>query len=80
MEIFKIHEMRWANTAQDAVLLVADTATGARERICTPYGADSIIWDAVRAYPRDQILSMLPPEPVADLVEDVVDVVPRPVE
>lgn len=80
MQVFKINEMRWADIDQTTVRLVADTNTGNGEVIYTPYSADSIIWDAVRAYPADQILQMLPPEPSVSDAQDVTDVIPRTVQ
>lgn len=76
MQVLAIHEMRWANPEKTSVRLIADTNTGKQELIHTPYNADSIIWDAVRAFPADQIMEMLPPEPVAAAVDaqDVTDV------
>jgi hypothetical protein len=83
MQVFNIHEMRWANVEKNSVYMVADTNTGERELIGTPYNAESIVWSAVRQYPVDQILPMLPPEPIttpAEEEQDIVDVVSRPVE
>ena len=56
--------MRWALQDKSYVVLVADTNTGNNEEIATPYGELSIIWDAVKAYPVNQI---------ADYVEPVVE-------
>jgi hypothetical protein len=64
MEIKNIHSMRWALQDKSYVVLVADTNTGNNEEIATPYGEASIIWDAVKAYPVNQI---------ADYVEPVVE-------
>jgi hypothetical protein len=64
MEIKNIHSMRWALQDKSYVVLVADTNTGNNEEIATPYGELSIIWDAVKAYPVNQI---------ADYVEPVVE-------
>jgi len=55
MEIKKIHSMRWATLDNTFVSLIADTDTGNNEEIGTPYGEASIIWEAVRAFPVDQI-------------------------
>jgi hypothetical protein len=55
MEIKKIHSMRWATADNTFVCLIADTGTGNNEQIGTPYGNTSIIWEAVQAFPVDQI-------------------------
>ena len=55
MEIKKIHSMRWATADNTFVCLIADTATGNNEQIGTPYNNTSIIWEAVQAFPVDQI-------------------------
>jgi hypothetical protein len=64
MEIKKIHSMRWATEDKSVVGLIADTDTGDNESIGTPYGETSIIWDAVQAFPVDQIADYV--EPVAE--------------
>lgn len=69
MQVFKIHEMRWANEDKAFVYLVADTNTGNNELISTPYNEESIIWDAVRAFPVEDI------QPMQIVVTEVLDVV-----
>jgi hypothetical protein len=64
MEIKKIHSMRWATEDKTFVGLIADTNTGNNESIGTPYNDTSIIWDAVRAFPVDQIAGYI--EPIAE--------------
>ena len=64
MEIKKIHSMRWATEDKTFVVLIADTDTGNNEEIATPYDNTSIIWNAVQAFPVDQI---------ADYVEPVIE-------
>lgn len=71
MQVFTIHEMRWANTEQTSVYLVADTSTGNGELIGTPYNAESIIWDAVRAFPVENIQPMVEVAPEQSDVTDV---------
>jgi hypothetical protein len=61
MEIKKIHSMRWATPDNTFVGLIADTDTGNNESIGTPYDNTSIIWDAVRAFPVDQIAEYVEP-------------------
>ena len=61
MEIKKIHSMRWATLDKSFVVLIADTNTGNNEEIATPYGEASIIWDAVKAFPVDQIAAYVEP-------------------
>lgn len=63
MEIKKIYEMRWCDEEKAYVLLKADTDTGDNEEIATPYDERSIIWDAVKAFPVDQIGAYVPPPP-----------------
>lgn len=67
MQIKKIHSMKWATEDKTFVCLIADTDTGDNEQIGTPYGTDSIIWDAVRAYPVDQIQPYQSPDNVQDV-------------
>lgn len=55
MQVYKIHQMAWANPDKTRVTLIADTNTGNREEISTPYGETSIIWDAVKAFPIEDI-------------------------
>jgi len=55
MQIKIIHSMRWATPDHTFVSIVADTDTGNNESIGTPYDSTSIIWDAVQAFPIDQI-------------------------
>jgi hypothetical protein len=62
MEIKNIHSMRWALQDKSYVVLIADTNTGNNEEIATPYGEASIIWDAVRTYPIDQIGDYVVPQ------------------
>ena len=61
MEIKKIHSIRWATSDNTYVRLIADTDTGNNEEIATPYDQTSIIWDAVRAFPIDQITAYVEP-------------------
>jgi hypothetical protein len=61
MEIKKIYSMHWATPDNTYVGLIADTDTGNNEDIGTPYNETSIIWDAVRAFPVDQITPYVPP-------------------
>lgn len=72
MEIKKIHSMHWATPDKAYVGLVADTNTGNNESIGTPYSEESIIWDAVKAFPVDQIGEYVapPPEEVQDVEEN----------
>lgn len=72
MRVLKIYSMTWGNAAQTSVRLVADTDEGSNLEIGTPYSSESIIWDAVRAYPVSQIQPYQPPpappeDPVAKL-------------
>ena len=70
MQVFKIHQMRWVNEEKSFVSLVADTNTGSHEQICTPYGEESIIWDAVMSFPLDQIEPMeIPTVEILDTIE-----------
>ena len=55
MQVTKIHSMWWGDAAKTSVGLIADTDEGNELTIGTPYDTSSIIWDAVRAYPADQI-------------------------
>ena len=55
MEIKQIHSMFWGDADHTCVGLTADTSTGTNELIGTPYNETSIIWDAVKAFPVDQI-------------------------
>lgn len=55
MQVSKIHSMRWGDEARQCVILRADTDTGINEEISTPYNAESVIWDAVQAFPASQI-------------------------
>lgn len=65
MHISKIYEMTWADSAKTTVHVVADTDTGQRENIWTPYSADSIIWNDVKQFPIEDIQ---PP-----VISDVID-------
>ena len=68
IEVKKIYEMKWATEEKTYVILIADTNTGDGEEIATPYSEESIIWDAVRAFPVDQIGEYVaPPEEVQDV-------------
>jgi hypothetical protein len=67
MEIKKIHSMTWSEDGI-YVVLFADTNEGDNLQIATPYNETSIIWDAVRAFPVDQI------QPYVAPVEEVQDV------
>jgi hypothetical protein len=62
INIKTIHSMRWGSAAHDVVVLDADTDTGDHEQIGTPYDETSIIWEAVSAFPVDQIQPFVPPE------------------
>ena len=62
--------MRWATPDNTFVGLVADTDTGNNESIGTPYDNTSIIWEAVQAFPLDQIAKYV--EPVIEN-QDVLD-------
>ena len=53
--------MRWATPDNTFVGLIADTDTGDNESIGTPYDETSIIWDAVRAFPAEQITPYVEP-------------------
>lgn len=60
INIHLIRTMAWANEDQSLVLLCADTDTGQGESIMTPYSEESIIWEAVKAFPVDQIEPFVP--------------------
>ena len=62
MQITKIYSMWWGDESKTSVGLIADTNEGTNQTIGTPYGTSSIIWDAVRAYPVDQIAEYVPPK------------------
>jgi hypothetical protein len=66
MQIKKIHSMRWATEDKTFVGLIADTDTGNNESIGTPYNEASIIWDAVKAFPVNQIEEYVEPPPVIE--------------
>lgn len=61
MQIKKIHSMRWATADKTYVCLFADTNTGNNEEIGTPYNNTSIIWDAIKLFPTDQIAAYVAP-------------------
>jgi hypothetical protein len=61
MVVTKIYYMYWDNPEHTTVGLLADTNEGDNLLIGTPYNDTSIIWDAVSAYPEDQILDNPPP-------------------
>jgi hypothetical protein len=61
MEIKNIHSMRWATPDNTFVCLFADTDTGNNQEIGTPYNETSIIWDAVRGFPVEQIADYIAP-------------------
>lgn len=61
MQIKQIHSMFWADVEHTAVGLNADTDEGNNLLIGTPYNDTSIIWDAVRAFPADQIAEYVEP-------------------
>ena len=61
MKIKKIHSMFWATAEHDTVGLNADTDTGDDQLIGTPYNETSIIWEAVQAFPVDQIAEYAAP-------------------
>ena len=52
--------MWWGDEEQTTVGLIADTDQGTNLTIGTPYDATSIIWNAVQAFPADQITAYLP--------------------
>jgi hypothetical protein len=66
MQIKKIHSMRWATPEKTFVGLVADTDTGDNESIGTPYSPESIIWDAVREFPVEQISDYVEPPAIEE--------------
>lgn len=71
MQVKKIYKMTWSNYEKTSVMLIADTDTGDKELIATPYSEESIIWDAVKAFPVDQIgVYVPPPEEVQELLQD----------
>lgn len=72
MQIKKIHSMRWATEDKSYVGLVADTDTGNNESIGTPYSEASIIWEAVKAFPVDQIGEYVEPVIVEEPTEEQV--------
>jgi hypothetical protein len=69
MQIKIIHSMRWATPDQTFVALVADTDTGDNEEIGTPYNGTSIIWEAVQAFPVNEIAAYVDPVPLLELEE-----------
>ena len=54
MQIKKIYSMKWSED-NSYVILIADTDTGDNEEIATPYSEESIIWDAVKTFPVNEI-------------------------
>jgi len=69
MQIKQIHSMRWATPDQAFVVLFADTDTGNNEEIGTPYNGTSIIWEAVQAFPVNEIAAYVEPVPLLELDE-----------
>lgn len=61
MQITKIHSMWWGDADNTSVGLIADTDQGINLTIGTPYDTTSIIWDAVHAFPVDQIADYVAP-------------------
>ena len=61
--------MRWATPDQTFVVLFADTDTGNNEEIGTPYNGTSIIWEAVQAFPVNEIAAYVEPAPLLEPVE-----------
>ena len=53
--------MRWATPDHTFVVLFADTDTGNNEEIGTPYNGTSIIWEAVQAFPVNEIAAYVEP-------------------
>lgn len=73
MQILNINSMRWLNPEKTLIGLNADTEDGDSQEISTPYSAESIIWDAVQAFPQNEIAEYVVPvivEPV-DTITDV---------
>ena len=67
MQVKKIHLMQWGTLDKTIVRLIADTDTGDNEEIGTPYSPLSIIWDAVKEFPVDQIQPYQAPDGVQDV-------------
>jgi hypothetical protein len=67
MIINKINSMTWGNKEHTVVSLLADTNEGNNLSIGTPYDTSSIIWDAVQAFPVDQIAEYVEPNATADI-------------
>lgn len=61
--------MRWATPDRTYVGLIADTDTGNNENIGTPYDSTSIIWEAVQAFPVNEIAPYVEPAPLLELEE-----------
>lgn len=61
MQIKQIHSMQWATSDHSFVRLVADTDEDNSQIIGTPYSDLSIIWDAVKAYPVEDIAEYVEP-------------------
>ena len=55
--------MWWGDANRSVVGLIADTNEGTNITIGTPYDATSIVWDAVQAFPVDQISEYVEPTP-----------------
>lgn len=63
MKITQIKKMWWGDEAQTVVGLVADTSDeGTDLQIGTPYDETSIIWEAVQAFPQNQIEAYVAPQ------------------
>jgi len=65
MQIIQIHSMFWGDQNNTLVGLIADTDEGANQLIGTPYSEASIIWDAIKVFPVDQIAAYTPPTTVS---------------
>ena len=61
MNIITIHTMWWGDADRTVVGLIADTDEGTNLKIGTPYGTSSIIWEAVQAFPVNQIAEYVEP-------------------
>lgn len=60
MIVNKIHKMAWGDELKTTVMLIADTNTGLNEVIGTPYSEESIIWEAVKIFPIEEIEDYVP--------------------
>jgi hypothetical protein len=70
MIITQIKSMQWMDANKQLVSLIADTSDeGLNLEIGTTYGPESIIWEAIRVFPIDQIKAY-----VAPLIEEYEDI------